>query len=51
MTSQTGQMLTLVRPKPLQKTFDDAIDRAFKAILALNPCLRPHPDPKMRQAA
>jgi hypothetical protein len=49
MTSQTGRKLTLA--KPSQKTLDDAVDRAFKAILALNPCLQPQPDPKMKRAA
>jgi len=52
MTSPTDRKLTLVKPLPLQeKDFDDAVDRAFKAILALNPCLRPGPGGGMKKAA
>jgi hypothetical protein len=52
MTSQFDRKLTLAESRPLQqKTAEDAVDRALKAILDLNPCLRAGPDGRMKQAA
>jgi hypothetical protein len=52
MTSQFDRKLTLAESQPLpQETVDDAVDRALKAILDLNPCLRPGPHGRMKQAA
>jgi hypothetical protein len=54
MTSQPDRKLKLTLEEskpPQQKVLDDAVGRAFKAILDLNPCFHLRLDGKMKRAA